>query len=72
MSKIPKRFFNEGLYRIELMVSLHFISWICEPGKNSPNIFLNIKGGLSDSAYWIAKRPGLLAPIIEWIIVKDD
>jgi lipopolysaccharide transport system ATP-binding protein len=65
-SKIPKRFLNEGTYRIEFISSLHFRQWICEPGKNTPVIFLTIKGGLSDSSYWIAKRPGLLAPVMNW------
>lgn len=67
-SKIPKRFFNEGVYRIEFISSLHFRQWLCEPGKNTPVIFLTIKGGLSDSSYWIAKRPGLLAPVMDWEI----
>lgn len=65
-SRIPKRFFNEGVYRIEFISSLHFRQWLCEPGKNTPVIFLTIKGGLSDSSYWIAKRPGLLAPVMSW------
>jgi len=67
-SKIPKRYLNEGTYRIEFIGGLHFREWICEPGKNAPVIFLTIKGGLSDSPYWIAKRPGLFAPVMEWII----
>jgi len=65
-SKIPKRYLNEGIYRIEFISSLHFRQWIHEPGKNTPVIFLPIKGGLSDSPYWMAKRPGLLAPVMYW------
>jgi len=65
-SRIPKRFLNEGVYRIEFICSLHFRQWIYEPGKNAPAIFLSIKGGLSDSPYWIAKRPGLLGPVMKW------
>jgi lipopolysaccharide transport system ATP-binding protein len=65
-SKLPKRLFNEGTYKIELISSLHFREWLNEPGKNAPSIFLTIQGGLSDSPYWIAKRPGLLAPVIPW------
>lgn len=67
-SKIPKRFFNEGVYRIEFISSLHFRQWICEPGKNTPTIFLTIQGGLSDSPFWMAKRPGLMAPVMSWEI----
>jgi lipopolysaccharide transport system ATP-binding protein len=65
-SKIPKRFLNEGIYRIEFISSLYFRQWICEPGKNTPVIFLLLNGGLSDSSYWTAKRPGLLAPVMNW------
>jgi len=66
VSELPKRLLNEGTYRIELLTSLHFIKWINEPQKNSPSIFLTIQGGLSDSPYWMAKRPGILAPILKW------
>jgi lipopolysaccharide transport system ATP-binding protein len=65
-SQLPKRFLNEGKYRLELIVSLHYRQWICRPGFNAPTIFLDIQGGLSDSPYWMARRPGLLAPVIPW------
>lgn len=65
-SKIPKRFLNEGDYRIELIASLHFKEWLCEPEKNAPFINLKIRGGLSDSPYWIMKRPGILGPVLKW------
>lgn len=68
---IPKRFFNQGFYRIEMIVSLYFREWLCEPGKNAPVIHLHIHGGLSDSPYWLNKRPGLLAPVMEWILVNN-
>ena len=68
-SMIPKRFLNEGVYRIELLISLHFISWICEPQKNAPAIFFTIQGGLSDSPNWMIKRPGILAPVISWDVI---
>jgi len=67
-SKIPQNFLNEGLYRIEMIASLHFREWLLEPGKNTPNIFLRIQGGLSESPLWIMKRPGVVAPIIQWEI----
>ena len=67
-SKIPKRFLNEGLYRIDFISSLHFKQWICQPGISSPSIYLTIRGGLSDSPFWIMKRPGILAPVFDWEI----
>jgi lipopolysaccharide transport system ATP-binding protein len=65
-SRIPKRFLNEGSYRIEMIASIHFKQWLLEPGKDVPYVYLNIQGGLSDSPYWVLKRPTVLAPVIEW------
>lgn len=68
--KIPSRFLNEGTYKIELIASLHFRKWLCKPGVHAPAIYLNIQGGLSDSPYWMAKRPGIVAPVLEWESIK--
>jgi len=67
-SDIPKRFLNEGTYRLELIISLYFRCWIIEPQKNSPTIFFTIQGGLSDSPYWMIRRPGTLAPELKWSV----
>lgn len=69
-SRIPQRFLNEGNYRMELLGGLHFRKWLFEPGKTVPSIFLQIRGGLSDSPYWMARRPGILAPTFGWEVVK--
>jgi lipopolysaccharide transport system ATP-binding protein len=61
---LPTHWLNEGDYRIELVTSLHFVRWFCEPGVNAPNVMLKIRGGLSKSPHWMQVRPGLLAPII--------
>lgn len=65
-SQIPERLLNQGNYRIEFISSLHFKEWLCQPGVNTPTIFLKIQGGLSDSPYWMIQRPGLLAPVMKW------
>jgi len=61
---------NEGNYRLELICSLHFRKWIFQPNKDNPSINLNIKGGLSESSYWMIKRPGIIAPILKWMVKK--
>jgi lipopolysaccharide transport system ATP-binding protein len=71
-SCIPKKFLNEGSYRIELIGGLHFREWLFQPGHTIPVIFLTIQGGLSDSPYWIIKRPGLLAPVIGWGVEYEN
>jgi lipopolysaccharide transport system ATP-binding protein len=65
-SRIPPHFLNEGKYQIELIGGLHFREWLFEPGKNAPTIFMTIHGGLSGSPLWMTKRPGSLAPVLEW------
>jgi lipopolysaccharide transport system ATP-binding protein len=64
--KIPNRFLNEGTYRIECIGRLHPGQWLFEPGRNAPPIFLTILGGLSDSPYWMNRRPGILAPVMKY------
>ena len=67
-STIPKRFLNEGTYRVEVIVALYFRYWVIQPLKNSPSIFFTVQGGLSDSPYWMMRRPGILAPELKWSI----
>lgn len=64
--KLPAHLLNEGSYRVELIGGLHFRQWLFQPGVDAPSINIDIQGGLSDSPYWLTKRPGLLAPVIEW------
>lgn len=65
-SKLPGGLLNEGDYRLELMVSLHCRQWLSKPGSDAPAINMSIRGGLSESPYWMSRRPGLLAPVIPW------
>jgi len=71
-SKIPKRFLNEGKYRVELIGALHNLQWLFQPESNAPTIFFEITGGLSDSPYFYAKRPGILSPIFPWEIINEN
>jgi lipopolysaccharide transport system ATP-binding protein len=71
-SRLPKRLFNEGTYKIELIASLHYRKWLCKPGVSAPSVYLTIQGGLSDSPYWMAKRPGVLAPVLKWSVLESD
>lgn len=64
--KLPSNFLNEGMYRIELIGGLHFQEWLLEPGHNAPSFTFTIQGGLSQSPYWMMKRPGILAPVLKW------
>jgi len=63
---LPQRFLNEGVYRLELNAGLHCTEWFIRPTYNSPAVYFEIRGGLSDSPYWMWARPGLLAPEWKW------
>ncbi len=65
-SRIPSRLLNEGEYTLDLMLGLHYREWLVEPRRNAPTISFNIRGGLSDSPYWISRRPGVFAPVLKW------
>ncbi|MFN8447797.1 MAG: ABC transporter ATP-binding protein [Anaerolineae bacterium] len=71
-SKLPSHMLNEGNYRIEFIGGLHFREWLFEPGVKAPSINIEIQGGLSESPYWMTKRPGLLAPVIEWEVIPSN
>ena len=64
--RLPGRLLNEGKYRIELLAALYYREWLIEPGKGGPGITIQIQGGLSDSPYWMVRRPGELAPVLKW------
>lgn len=64
---IPPHILNEGVYYIEIIVAEYHRRWIVEPGNNSPVLTLEITGGLSKSPYWTQRRPGILAPVLEWL-----
>lgn len=64
-AKIPSRLLNEGDYKLELICGLYYRNWIVAPGKG-PTVSFSIMGGLSDSPQWQEKRPGAIAPVIEW------
>jgi lipopolysaccharide transport system ATP-binding protein len=68
-SEVPQRVLNQGKYRMELLVALYYREWLVgAPGSSAPTIELSIQGGLSDSPYWMEKRPGLLAPVCPWTL----
>jgi lipopolysaccharide transport system ATP-binding protein len=68
-TRIPKRFLNEGDYRLFIDSSIHQQRFIVPPDTDNINIYLSIKGGLSDSPYWTYKRQGVVAPVLKWDLV---
>jgi lipopolysaccharide transport system ATP-binding protein len=70
-SALPKRFLNQGLFRVELYAGIHNETWFSQPGVTHYAVFLRIAGGLSDSPYWTNPRLGTVAPVLRWSAAKD-
>jgi lipopolysaccharide transport system ATP-binding protein len=70
-TRIPPRFLNQGLYRLDFMSGLHYSHWFAEPGATNLAIFLRIEGGMSDSVYWRQHRPGVVAPVFPWRLEQE-
>lgn len=64
---IPAHFLNEGRYRVDFFASLHAQGWFSEPGNTPVSVFLQVGGGLSQSPYWRSRRPGVVAPVLDWV-----
>ena len=71
-SRLPVRLLNEGTYRLEMIGSLHCREWLYEPHLSAPSVTFTIQGGLSDSPYWMAPRPGVVAPVLEWELAEPS
>ena len=65
-SRLPVDMLNEGFFKIEMLGGLHNKEWLFPPNKPNPTITLSLVRKFDQSIYWTQKRPGLLAPIIEW------
>ncbi len=63
---LPGGLLNEGAYRVEVVAELRCRESILEPGRSPAAVWLRLSGGLSESPYWVSRRPGILAPRLEW------
>ena len=70
--KLPKHMLNEGSYSLELIASLYQRQWLIEPGSGKVKVSFSIRGGLSASPYWTAKRVGVLAPVLDWQLIESE
>jgi homopolymeric O-antigen transport system ATP-binding protein len=69
---LPPHLLNEGSYRVELHLNLHWQEWLSRPGLNAPSLGLEVQGGLSQSPYWMMARPGILGVHIPFIRLDDE
>jgi lipopolysaccharide transport system ATP-binding protein len=48
------------------MSALFHHSWLYRSGNEGQYLRFEITGKLSESPYWMERRPGLIAPVIGW------
>jgi lipopolysaccharide transport system ATP-binding protein len=65
-SRLPTEILNSGIFKIELLGGLHFKEWLFPPNKSNPAVVINYTKKYNESVYWTQKRPGILAPTINW------
>jgi lipopolysaccharide transport system ATP-binding protein len=70
--RLPTKLLNEGNYRAVLDGGLHKIQWLYNPFESDVSVKFSIKGGLSQSPYWLHGRLGVIAPSINWKIIRID
>lgn len=70
-AEIPARLLNQGVYRLCCLVSLYQRTWVLDHASGIA-VTHNIRGGLSDSPYWMEKRPGYIAPVLKWKAAGSD
>ena len=65
-ARLPAKLFNAGNYDIRFIASYHNMKWVYAP--ESSDISERISISLNDlvSPYWRARRPGIIAPQLQW------
>ena len=64
--KLPLEILNQGDYKIVIDGGLWNVCWLFQPYECDIAVYFSIKGGLSESPYWISERFGIIAPVIPW------
>lgn len=63
---LPSRFLNAGEYTARFIASLHNERWLLDPETSEVVINFTVEQNSLISPYWRMRRPGLLAPELDW------
>lgn len=66
---VPSRLLNSGTYYIDPLVSIHRGGWIVN---NTRGLTFNVVFDIPNRDFIVKQRPGIIAPILEWQMVKDE
>lgn len=65
--KMPLDILNNGEYKLKTLIGIHNQRWIVEPDDKIGILRFVIDGKPSKSDYWSIKRPGIIAPRLQWV-----
>lgn len=63
---IPPNILNFGKHKIELIAGLHHQQWFYAPGSGDISITFGVIPAPNRPSYWLNRRPGVIAPVLEW------
>jgi lipopolysaccharide transport system ATP-binding protein len=64
--QLPLSVLNNGVVKLKSLVGVYNQRWIVGPDDPLGFLRFSIDGPLSDSPFWVAKRPGIIAPRLTW------
>ena len=68
-AQLPTEFLNLGDYRVMLIALLHNRQWIINIDNNTPSADFTLDGLINNSPYCLDRRPGFLAPHLNWQLI---
>jgi hypothetical protein len=66
--RVPVEFFHPGQYRIRPLLLGHNETLIGRT-ETDPDVVFELQGKISASPHWIQRRPGSLAPRLDWQLI---
>ena len=64
-ARIPTDGLNEGLHRVRMAAYLHDLEVLFD-FQEGPELVFEINRNYATSPFWTRRRPGVLAPVVDW------
>ena len=65
--ELPLHILNNGILRLKTLMGIYNQRWLVSPDDEKGLLRFEMNGKLSDSKFWMLKRPGVIAPRLDWI-----
>lgn len=65
---LPVNVLNGGIFKLKALVGVYNKRWLVSPDDRLGILRFSVCGKLSDSEFWQLRRPGLIAPRLNWVL----